>query len=225
MLKKQLGIIMQSKGQLEMSRKLALLDIIFYMAIPFLIWNYGKDFLGDYVAMLLSTIPGFIYTIYRFIKEKQFNIVGLFIIGSLILNTSVDLLSGSAENMIWNGIYLGLGYTVLHTVSMLIQRPLSLYFAVDFVALQQGYPKVQSKALFYRRGIFKWFQLIQLIFVIRGLMMAGVKVWLLHAYGVDGYGSMLLYRQIIGWTFSALIMGLYFYTSVPINRYLGKTVI
>src|SRR5690625_7616003 len=63
-----------------MNKRLMLLDLICYGVIPFLIWNYGRESLGDYIAILLSTVPGFIYTIYRFIKEKQLNIFGLFII-------------------------------------------------------------------------------------------------------------------------------------------------
>src|SRR5699024_4546533 len=122
-----------------MNRKLAAADIIFYMALPFIIWNYGKGFLGDYLAMLLSTVPGFIYTIYRFWKEKQFNIAGLFIISSLLLSTVVDLASGSAENMIWYGIYLGLFFTFIHMITLIIKSHRVLDFAVDFVYFEQGH--------------------------------------------------------------------------------------
>lgn len=202
-----------------MNRKLAFYDIIFYMALPFLAWNYGKDIIGDYYAMLLSTVPGIFYTVYRFWKERQFNIIGIFIIGSLVLNTTVDLLSGSAEKMIINGIYLGLFYVVIHLVALLIRKPFALYFAVEFVALQ-GFHRKQSRDLYYTKGIFKWFQLIQFIFIIRGLFMAGLKMWLLQKYGVDGYGSMIIYRQVAGWFFGILITGLYLYTNVPINHYL-----
>jgi len=48
--------------------------------------------------------------------------------------------------------------------------------------------------------------------------MASLNIWLLQKYGVDGYGNMIIYRQIAGWTFNLLIMGLFFYTSVPINN-------
>lgn len=61
-----------------------------------------------------------------------------------------------------------------------------------------------------------------MIFIIRGLFMAGFNTWLLQKYGVDGYGSMIIYRQVTGWFFSILIMGLYFYTNVPINQYLKR---
>src|SRR5699024_9901692 len=163
-------------------------------------------------------VPGIFYTVYRFWKERQFNIIGIFIIGSLVLNTTVDLLSGSAEKMIINGIYLGLFYVVIHLVALLIRKPFALYFEVKFVALQ-GFHHKQSQDLYYSRGIIKWFQLIQFIFIIRRLFMAGLKMWLLQKYGVDGYGSMIIYRQVAGWFFGILITGLYLYTNVPINHY------
>ncbi|MEQ6356007.1 VC0807 family protein [Lysinibacillus sp. M3] len=78
---------------------------MFYAGLPYVIWNFGREPLGDYTAMLISTIPGIVYTIYRFILDKQFNITGLLILCSLALGTTVDLLSGSAEQMIWNGVY------------------------------------------------------------------------------------------------------------------------
>ncbi|WP_234007830.1 VC0807 family protein [Lysinibacillus sp. FJAT-14745] len=203
------------------NKKLILLDLIFYVALPYIIWNFGREPFGHYVAMLISTIPGIIYTIYRFILDKQFNITGLFILGSLALGTTVDLLSGSAEQMIWNGIYLSLFYSFLYFVSLVIKRPFSLYFAVDFVYLQ-GYERKDSRALFYQKGIFKWFQFIQVIFIIRGLFMAGLTVFLLNNFGIDGYGEMLIYKQISGWIFSGLIMGMFFYINIPVQKFFAK---
>ncbi|WP_164670080.1 VC0807 family protein [Virgibacillus doumboii] len=204
-----------------MNKKLIILDIICYAALPFIIWRYGRDLMGDYPAMLISTIPGFIYTIYRFIVEREFNIGGFFIIGSLFIGTTVDLLSGSAEQMLWNGIYLGLFYVLVHLIALIFRRPLALYFAVDAMYLQ-GYPRKNSTSLYYEKGIFMWFQLIQVIFIVRGLFMAGLKTWLLQKYGVDGYEQMLIYRQISGWFFGLLITAGFFYTSVPIRKYLEK---
>lgn len=209
------------KKKKKSNNKFIIFDLIFYAAIPFVIWKFGRELFGDYAAMLISTIPGFIYTVYRFVREKQFNIAGLFVLASLLLGTVVDLLSGSAEKMLWNGVYLGLFYVIIHLIALVIRRPFALYFAVDFVCLQ-GYERKSSKELFYQRGIFKWFQVIQLLFIVQGLSMAGLKVYLVKKYGVDGYEQMLIYRQIGGWIFSALIMGLFFYTNVPIQNYLDS---
>src|SRR5699024_950800 len=102
-----MGLICMAKQQ-KTNKKIILLDLIFYLVFPYVIWKFGKDSLGDYLSMLLSTILEFVYIIYRIILEKQFNIAGLFIIGLLALSTTVDLLSGSAERMLWNSVYVGL---------------------------------------------------------------------------------------------------------------------
>lgn len=205
----------------QSNKKIILLEVLFYVALPYIIWNFGRESLGDYVAMLISTLPGLVYTIYRFVLDKQFNITGLFILSSLALGTTVNLLSGSAEQMIWNGVYLSLFYTLLYFVALIIKRPFSLYFAVDFLYLQ-GHARKDCKLLFYQKGIFKWFQIIQVVFIIRGLFLAGLTLLLLKKYGVNGYGAMLIYKQIAGWIFTGLIIGLFFYINVPVRKFFAK---
>jgi hypothetical protein len=53
-----------------MKKYTVLFDLIFYMVLPFAIWTYGRESLGDYWAMLLSTAPGFIYTIINFVRDR-----------------------------------------------------------------------------------------------------------------------------------------------------------
>jgi len=196
-----------------------LMDVIFYAAVPYLIWEYGRDLVGDYAAILISSVPGIVYTCYRFFVEKQFNITGLFILGSLVLDNVADILSGSAERMLQNDIYLGLFYVMIHLFAFIIKRPFSLYFAVDF-AYMLGYKRKDSLWLYFQKGIFKWFQIIQLCFIIRGLFMAGLTAFLLQRYSVDGYGKMLIYKQVLGWFFSILITGLFIYINIPIQKFL-----
>ncbi|WP_209020100.1 VC0807 family protein [Jeotgalibacillus proteolyticus] len=94
-----------------MKKFFIILDILCYGVIPYLIWSYGRESLGDYWAIILSTVPGIIYTVYRFASERQLNIMGIFILGNLGLGTIVNLLSSSAESMLWNQVYLGLFFT------------------------------------------------------------------------------------------------------------------
>ncbi|MFB1083124.1 VC0807 family protein [Jeotgalibacillus sp. JSM ZJ347] len=200
-------------------RKIAFLDIIFYVAIPYFLWTYGRDPLGDYYAMLLSTVPGFAYTIYRFIVQKQFNMMGLFIIGSLIISTSVNILSSNAENMLWNQVYLGYLFASVYLLSMIFKRPLALTFAIDFAFLQ-GYPRENSKTLYSTQGIFMWFQLLTLLFFLRGLFQNTFKAWLISNYGVNGYDQMLIYLSISGWIFNGLIFAGFIFISSKIYNFL-----
>lgn len=202
-----------------MNKKLVLLDLICYAAIPFIIWNYGREILGDYWAILFSTVPGFIYTIYRFLVEKQFNTLGLFVISSLFINTAVNLVSSSAESMLWNQVYLGFGYAVIFLLSIVFKKPLGLYFAVEWAYLQ-GYERKSSKALFMSKGIFMCFQLLTLLFFVRSTFQNALKMWLLIKYGAESYGQMIIYMNISGWIFSGLIMLGFILISVKINNYM-----
>jgi hypothetical protein len=200
-----------------MNRRLAFFDIICYLAIPFMIWNYGREFLGDYWAILLSTVPGIIYTIYRFWSERQFNILGFFIISSLLISTMVNLLSGSAESMLWNQVYLGFFTAVVFAITIAIKRPLAMYFAADVAALQ-GYPRKNSLHLFSQKGLFGGFQLITLLFALRPLTESFVQAWILQSYGAGAYGQMLLYIRITGWVFNGLIFLGFILISIKINK-------
>lgn len=202
-------------------KKFMLFDLIFYMALPFLLWNYAREPFGDYYAMLLSTVPGLVYTIYRFYREQQFNIAGLFIIFSLFLSTTVSVLSGNAESLLWNQVYLGYGYAAIYGLSVLFRKPFALYFAVDFMYLQ-GYPRNDSITLFSSKGILVWYQLLTILICVRGIFQSSLKAWLLNKYGVDGYGQMLVYMQISGWGFGGLITGGYFLIGSITKRYVKR---
>lgn len=198
-------------------KKFILLDIICYIVLPYFIWNYGRELLGDYYAMLLSTIPGFLYTIYRFAKERQFNIAGLSILLALFLGTLVNLLSGDAESMLWNQVYLGLAYGMIFLISILIKKPLAMHFAIGFVYLQ-GFSKQDSLSMFTKKGIFIWFQLLTLLFFINSAFQNLLKAWLIYTYGADGYGEMLIYMKISGWIFYGLITAGFFFIGSKVNH-------
>lgn len=202
-----------------MNKRLIILDLICYAAIPLLIWNYGRESLGDYTAILLSTVPGFIYIVYRFIKEKHLNMVGIFVITSLFISTAVNLLSTSAINMLWNQVYLGFAFGMVFFISTIIKKPLALYFAVD-VAYMQGYSREDSRELYRTRNLFLWFQWLNLLFVFRAFFINSLKAYLVQTYGADGYDKVIIYMNISGWFFSGLIFLAFFFVSNKITRYL-----
>ena len=202
-------------------KKFILLDLICYVALPYFIWNYGREFLDDYYAMLVSTLPGFFYTIYRFVQERQFNIAGLSILLSLFLGTVVNLLSKDAESMLWNQVYLGYTYGAIFLLSIVIRKPLALRFAVDFVYLQ-GYSREVSRAWFSEKNIFNWFQLLTGLFVLNSIFQNSLKAWLIYSQGVDGYGELLIYMNISGWIFYALILAGFFFISSKVNIQIQK---
>ncbi|WP_284141789.1 VC0807 family protein [Virgibacillus sp. LDC-1] len=206
-----------------MNKRLMILDLICYGAIPFLIWNYGREPLGDdYIAILLSTVPGFVYTVYRFIKEKQLNILGLTIITSLLLSTIINLLSTSAINMLWNQVYLGFAEGIVFLLSTVIKKPLALYFAVDLAYLQ-GHPRKYSRALYKAKGLFIWFQLLNLLFTLRYVATNSLKAFLVQSYGAEGYGKVIIYMNICSWIFNGLLFLGFIIVSNKIAQYINQS--
>lgn len=140
----------------QSNKKSILMDLIFYAALPYFIWKFGREPFGDYIAMLITTIPGFVYTIYSFIIDKQFNFTGIFILGTLAIGTTVDLLSGSAEQMIWNGVYLSLFYSSLYFVLLVMKRPVSLYSQL-ILYIYKGMNERQVKHYFFKKEFLNGF--------------------------------------------------------------------
>lgn len=202
-------------------KKFIVLDLIFYVALPYFIWSYGREPFGDYYAMLLSTVPGFIYTLYRFAKERQFNFTGLSVLLALFLGTMVNLLSDSAESILWNQIYLGYAYGSIFLISILVKKPLALRFAVDFASLQ-GIAKKDSEALYSEKHIFFWFQLLTGLFFFTSLFQNSLKAWLIHSFGVDGYGEILIYLKVSGWVFYGLGIAGFFFIGHKVNVQVQK---
>ncbi|WP_240948557.1 VC0807 family protein [Bacillus sp. RO1] len=204
-----------------MKNKIVVFDLLFYLALPYLIWKFGQEPLGDYYAILLSTAPGFVYTIVRFAIERQFNVTGMFIMVSLLVSTLVDILSGDAFTMLQNSIYVSAGFGLFILGTMLIKKPLALYLGVD-IAYLQGHKREDSFRLYRQKSILPAFYILTGIFALRGFVAAGLKYYLIGVYGVQGYDRILFFMKVNGWVFGVLIAGGFIYSSLKVNEYLEK---
>ncbi|CAG9621080.1 VC0807 family protein [Sutcliffiella rhizosphaerae] len=204
-----------------MKSKTVVCDLLFYLALPYVIWKFGQEPLGDYYAILLSTVPGFIYTIVRFVVEKQFNVTGMFILGTLLISTMVDILSGNAFAMLQNSVYVSVLFGCFFLGTILFRRPLALYFGAD-IAFLQGYKRDDSLNLYKQKEILPAFYLLTIIFALRSFVGAGLKQFLINIYGVGGYDRILFFMKINGWVFGFLIAAAFFYCSYKTNVYLER---
>lgn len=132
-------------------------DLICYVVFPLVIWHATREYVSDYYAMLISSVPGIIYSIVRFILIKKLNVFGIFMIANLVIGTLIDVLSGSAMNMLWNNVYYLYILPFLFLLTALINKPLYLYFSLDFVEMQ-GHNRKKMKELFYQKRILTVFK-------------------------------------------------------------------
>lgn len=127
-------------------------DIICYLIFPIVIWNYGKNHIGEYYAMLVSTLPGILYSIVRFILLKRVNLFGIFMVLNLLIGTLVDVLAGSAIQMLWNDVFYSYILALIFIVTIVVNKPLFLFLSLDLVEMQ-GHNRTKMKSLFYQKKI------------------------------------------------------------------------
>jgi hypothetical protein len=197
---------------MKMKKNVAVWDLVCYVIFPLIIWNFARDYIGDYYAMLLSSVPGIFYSVYRFILIKRINFTGLFLLSNLIIGTLIDVLAGSAIQMLWNNVIYTCVMSGLFLITIVIKKPIYLYFALDFVELQGANRAFMIKK-FNQRKILNVFQLITFAFALRGIILALIKTWLITKYGVEAFDQAIIVRQVIGWTMAGISMYGFFYIS------------
>ncbi|QTM98842.1 hypothetical protein ERJ70_05745 [Sediminibacillus dalangtanensis] len=193
-----------------MKKNIVLLDIIFYVLFPLFIWHFIRDFIGDYYTMLLSSVPGIIYSVYRFFELKRINFFGVFILVTLMIETLVDVLAGSSLQLLWNKVFYAGAMSLFFFSSIIIKKPITLYFGLDFAELQ-GYDRKFSKCLYYQKQLFLIFQLITLVFALRSGVLALVKAWLIIEYGVEAFDKGIILRQAFSWLLTGITIAGFFY--------------
>ncbi|MBM7691349.1 hypothetical protein JOC77_000754 [Peribacillus deserti] len=208
-----------------MKKNIIVLDLIFYVAVPLLVWNFGRDYMGDYLAMILSSVPGILYSLYRFYEIKKINFFGCFILINLVVGTLIDVLAGSAIQLLWNNTYYLFVLGGVFVLSILINRPIALLFALDIIELQ-GADRKEVKQLFYQPKPLLVFKLITMAFALRDIILGIVKIWLITEYGVEAFDKGIFLRQVFSWTVTILTgFGFYYVTKIVEENSGQKTVI
>ncbi|MEK3800499.1 VC0807 family protein [Peribacillus sp. FSL H8-0477] len=186
-----------------MNKYILFLDLLFYLALPLLIWNYGRVYMGDYTAILVSSSVGILYSIYRFYTMKKVSFTGMYILISLLIKIFIEFFAGSALQLLWNHIYYDFVTALFFLVTIVIKKPASLYLTLDIVELQ-GNDRALMKDLFYRGRIFSVFNVITLVFCFRELVLAVTRIILVGRFGVDAYDEGIIYQQVISWIFTII---------------------
>ncbi|MBN8194213.1 hypothetical protein JI667_18950 [Bacillus sp. NTK074B] len=200
-----------------MGKKIILSDLFFYVIFPIVIWNVFREYLGDYNTMLVSSLPGIAYSFIRFVLVKKLNLFGLFIILNLTIDTVIRFLSGTAIQLLWNDVLYSYAVAFFFLVTILIKKPLFLYFSLDFIEMQ-GKDRKIFKEIFYQKKIFIIFNLITLGFALRDVLIATIKIVLIVKYGVDAFDEGIVVRQILNWG----LTGLSIYGFVHISKLISS---
>ncbi|MNC17811.1 hypothetical protein D3C75_657020 [compost metagenome] len=197
-------------------------DIVMYLVLPMAVWRLGEGHLPDYYLILITGIPGIIYTLVTLMIRKKANFTGIFILTVMLTDSALDLLAGSVRNMFLYGLWQNGIMALLYGLTLLLRRPVSLYFALD-VAELQGFNRQESRKLFLQPRPRRWLIQITALMGIRSLGFAFIK-WTVLTYFYSesmgkltiGYDNYLFHLRIYSWVWGAIIAACWmlFYKSV-----------
>ena len=102
--------------------------------------------------MLLSTVPGILYTLFRF-NLTEFNFTGIFIILNLSFGVLLDVLSVSAQQLQWNNVFYAIALAIIYLISYFLKKPIHLFFTLDIMV--QRVSKTITKKFFLLKKAFK----------------------------------------------------------------------
>ena len=175
---------------------LFLLDIILYFIFPLFFWDIGRILLGDYATILFSSVPGIIYTLYRFKITERFNFTGLFIILNLSSGIIVDILSVSAIQLLWNNVWLSFFLAMIYFISCLVKKPIHLFFTLDILVLR-GYDQSLTKERLYEDKTLILLNIITLIYCIVECSYAFIMIHWISLYGVEAFHLDIILDNIL----------------------------
>ncbi len=197
-------------------------DVVIYLVLPIAVWRLGEGHLPDYYLILLTGIPGIIYTVLTLAIRKKANFTGIFLLTTMLIDSALDLLAGSVRNMFLYGLWQSVVMILFYGLTLLLSRPVSMYFALD-VAELQGYNRQETRELYVSPKPWRLLQLITVLMGVKSLGFAFIK-WsvLTHFYNEQlgkltiGYDNYLFYIRMYNWVWGAVIAvcWLLFYRSV-----------
>lgn len=194
-----------------------LLDILFYFALPIFCWEIGREYLPDYIAMIFSSLPGIIYSFLRLIKTGTLNFTRTFLLINIISGLFVDLLSGSALQLLWNNAFYSLFLCLLYASSCVFNKPLFLYFSLDILE-RQGYDRSLTKELLFEKRGLRILKMLTFFNGIREFVYALLLINLLTKYGVEIYTVSILTEQLFNFLMSGICIIAFIYLYKLLNE-------
>lgn len=206
---------------------LLLLDVTLYFIFPLLFWDFGRNYFGDYLTMIFSTVPGIFYTLYRFKMTEHFNFTGMFIIFNLVSGTLVDLLSMSALQLLWNNMFHSLAISMIYLTSCLLKKPIHLFLTLDIMVLK-GYDQAMTKKLFYEKKPLILFNTLTIIYSLSECIYTLLLIKWVSLYGVEAFHFEILLDNTLNVVMTGISILSFVYMDnmindiVPVKKMMGN---
>ncbi len=166
-------------------------------------WNLFRESLGDYHTILYGMLPAVIYTIVVAFINKEWNVTGIFFISIISMNFLFNLLSKTAEQELWNGVYMSVISFSFYVLTIVIKKPIGMYFFIDY-AFAKGIPRKVSKELYSSSNNFHYFVEFTLFLMVREVVVGAIKSFLIFNKGVSAFNTIQITSSVLEYVFTGL---------------------
>ena len=166
-------------------------------------WNLFRESLGDYNTILYGMLPAVIYTIVVAFINKEWNVTGIFFISIISMNFLFNLLSKTAEQELWNGVYMSVISFSFYVLTIVIKKPIGMYFFIDY-AFAKRIPRKVSKELYSSSNNFHYFVEFTLFLMVREVVVGAIKSFLIFNKGVSAFNTIQITSSVLEYVFTGL---------------------
>lgn len=185
-------------------------DVLCYFIFPILCWEVGRVYLSDYIALLISSFPGIVYSLYRYLETSSLSVTRVFLLLNIIIGLFIDLFSGTAPRLLWNDAYYSLGLSLFYLGSCFFFKPLIFYIALDLLVLQ-GYDRKLTREVLLSKEALTVLRWITLLNSLREFMYAFFLIKTLPEHGVEIYTLSVFLDQLFSFLISGIsLIGFYY---------------
>jgi len=155
-------------------------------------------------------LPGTVYAVWSFIKEKEHRITGYVLFGGIVVARLMDLIVDSPEQILWNDVRINITFIVLWSISIFVKKPIGLYFFLDY-ASYSGLNYKKAKQHYVKKPFVKYFYYFTLLLIVQDIIMAGVYTFLIKSLGIEGYNKIQIITSVISYVNIGLIVAFVFF--------------
>jgi hypothetical protein len=112
-------------------------------------------------------------------------------------------LSKTAEQELWNGVYMSVISFSFYVLTIVIKKPIGMYFFIDY-AFAKGIPRKVSKELYSSSNNFHYFVEFTLFLMVREVVVGAIKSFLIFNKGVSAFNTIQITSSVLEYVFTGL---------------------
>lgn len=194
------------QGNQQGSKKgnLLFFDILICFVLPLILWRAVAPQIGDRNTILLIACIGIIYSVFDFLKYRQFNFIVVYSLFLSISSNIISLVTINTEQLMTNFVMFNIFTIALQLLLWRTFKPVPMLYFLNG-AMRLGYSKEDSNFYFKQDFFRKPFILMAFVYIGKDVFDALIRVYFLNNYSDAAYSNMAQISSTVGMAYTIAI--------------------